>query len=170
VLDAVASRPALSWLQRGVSLDSVSGNVVRLAQRGSQRFLPASQKQQIEDLIGSLLGRRVTVEIVAARGPAPSPGADAGSSPPPGPGRETSPTAAARRNDYTASHRESAMNLPLVRQVFDVFGDATLLNVRPESEVEAEKQAAQRQDNADPSSVQPDDDDMMPMEEPDGDV
>ncbi len=134
LLTRVATKPALSWLRfvQIVKIDEQS--VIMTPTPGHREVMAFAKGQRLQDLANDLqpiLGRRVRVSMQPPANPNGDltsesiPGDASSGSPTPNPQSQTPNTQAARR---------AAMDLPLVKQVMDVFPDAVLFEVRDEEE------------------------------------
>ena len=122
--DRVADRPAYAWL-RFVNLDKLDDTTAQFSPTPGHREVMHFAKDQrrlqgITDELAPILGRRVQVSIHPPASNQHDP-ADSNSSNPQSP----APTKQA--------DRRAAMDLPLVKQVMDVFPDAVLFDVREEA-------------------------------------
>jgi len=125
--DRVADRPAYAWL-RYVNIDKLDEQAAVLSPTPGHREVLHFAKDQrrlqaITDELTPILGRRVRVSMQAP--PTPDASADESASSP------AHANGAVRNGD-----RRAAMELPLVKQVLDVFPDAVLFDVRDETDDE----------------------------------
>lgn len=138
VLAFVADKPALSWI-RTFALKQLAGGVARLiAQPGHReifKFVTDQRREQLSQIFGSVLGSPVKIEI----------------EPPASPSAANSVTTSAGPSS-SQSALQQAMELPLVRQVMDLF-DAQVVAVYPEGQTKVgESQSAGEASAADLSS------------------
>ena len=116
VIEATGNKPALSWL-KGMQVVSLQGGNLKLTVAAGQRdmikFVNDARRQQLAELVGSILGRRIRVEVAARDEPAVEP--------------------ATPKRGVDAEGRKKAMELPLVKQLDQVF-EITLIDVRPNGE------------------------------------
>ena len=125
--DRVADRPAYAWL-RYVNIDKLDEQSAVLSPTPGHREVLHFAKdqrrlQEITDELTPILGRRVRVSMQAPPVSDVSTEVSASS--------HASANAAVRQGD-----RRAAMELPLVKQVLDVFPDAVLFSVRDETDDE----------------------------------
>jgi DNA polymerase III subunit gamma/tau len=128
--DRVADRPAFAWL-RFVTIDKLDERSAVLSPTPGHREVlhfarDQRRLQEVTDELNPILGRRVRVSIQAPPAAEESDGRIETDAPP----------------ANGAADRRAAMNLPLVKQVLDVFPDAVLFDVREEA-------------NGDPPASQP---------------
>jgi len=125
---AIEGKGSMSWI-RNLTVASVGDQTVRMRlpeRRDLARFVGPNQKQQLGDLLQSLLGRRVRVEFVSSPQPddpsfeAVTSDRDAASA------REG---AGESQGGGSSPDRREALSLPLVKQVMQQF-EVTLLDVR----------------------------------------
>ncbi len=123
--DRVADRPAFAWL-RYVTIDKLDEQTAVLSPTPGHREVMHFAKdqrrlQEITEELAPILGRRVRVSVQAPKIDSGQAGGEAsrGSTPVQGKARDTD--------------RRAAMDLPLVKQVMDVFPDAVLFDVREEA-------------------------------------
>ncbi len=133
--DRVADRPAYAWL-RFVNLDKLDDQTAQFSPTPGHREVMHFAKDQrrlqgITDELTPILGRRVQVSVNA---PAATNHADDN---PTGPTDPASPQTQAPR-PTGAADRRAAMDLPLVKQVMDVFPDAVLFDVREEGRADSQ--------------------------------
>ena len=114
---------------RYVTLSRIEGDqaFLRIAPGHSEMvgFFTEVRLQQVSDLLMPITGKRLRVSLEAGN-TQNADDFDAGSQP----GSPASPGSAG--NSSAAVDRRKAMSLPLVKNVFEVFSDATLIDVRPE--------------------------------------
>ncbi len=132
--DRVADRPAFAWL-RFVTIDQLDEQSAVLCPTPGHREVMHFAKdqrrlQEITDELAPILGRRVQVSVRASQTQAQQPG-DVGGAGGTGGGASNSDTQVARGAARHADRR-AAMDLPLVKQVMDIFPDAVLFDVREE--------------------------------------
>jgi hypothetical protein len=154
MLDSLSDKPVMSWIkqlavrradEQSVVVDTLPGS------RELRGFLDDRRLEQLGNLLGSILGRPIRISLETSGNPASIPmhepdanrtRASLSQVRPPKPGTPAPGTAGnsgvpgvvvnpvtekpGERVDYSR-----AMNLPLVRQVFEVF-EATLINAHPE--------------------------------------
>jgi DNA polymerase III subunit gamma/tau len=122
--DRVADRPAYAWL-RYVNIDKLDEQAAVLSPTPGHREVLHFAKdqrrlQEITDELTPILGRRVRVSMQAPAVPEGS--------------EKSTPSISSPVNPSArAADRRSAMELPLVKQVMEVFPDAVLFDVRNES-------------------------------------
>ena len=122
--DRVADRPAYAWL-RFVNLDKLDDTTAQFSPTPGHREVMHFAKDQrrlqgITEELAPILGRRVQVSIHPPVSNQHDP-ADSNSFNP----QSSAPTKQA--------DRRAAMDLPLVKQVMDIFPDAVLFDVREEA-------------------------------------
>ncbi len=123
--DRVADRPAFAWL-RFVTIDKLDEQAAVLSPTPGHRevmHFASDQRrlQEITDELTPILGRRVRVSVK------PLPGN--GGTPDDSQGPDPTGSASTRHAD-----RRAALDLPLVKQVMDIFPDAELFDVREEAD------------------------------------
>lgn len=108
----ITLRPWMSWAE-ALELREWSGAIVKVAAKSSRpdaiKTISPQRREQLAAVFTKLLGRPMQVELVV---PAPPAGA--------------APADASGR----VSTKQQAMNLPIVRNVMEIF-DATLIEFRP---------------------------------------
>jgi hypothetical protein len=123
--DRLATRPAYAWL-KFVTLDKLDDNAAVLTPTPGHRDVLSFARdprrlQSLTEELAPILGRRVRVSI---QPPSPAnPGHHEPNAQSPNP---QSPT------PNNAANRRAAMDLPLVKQVMDIFPDAVLFDLREE--------------------------------------
>lgn len=119
VTERLARESAFAWVQHA-RLVGVEGDAMTLAPASGRqelaRFATADRLRQLAQHVTAVAGRPMTVRFDA-------PPSDAPAAADPASGGTLSRDAASRR---------AAMDLPLVREAFEVFPEATLLDVRSE--------------------------------------
>lgn len=122
VLEVVRQRPAMSWVA-GLTLRGMEGNTATVAptpgRRDLARFVTPQRAEQVAQVFSQVAGRPIRVEVEPT---ADDPAAPAS------PGGQGAPGAGANPAS-PGSQWQTAMALPLVRQVVEMF-DATLVEVR----------------------------------------
>jgi hypothetical protein len=120
-------KPAFAWLDH-FSIVELGQQQVTLAptpgQRGLLRMVTDGRKQQLAEQLGEILGRSVRVQL---REPGEGPAAQAG----------PDESSGAGASHEAKSARQAAMNLPLVREVFEQFPNAALTDVQRSTAGEA---------------------------------
>jgi DNA polymerase III subunit gamma/tau len=124
--DRVADRPAYAWL-RFVTIDKLDEQSAVLSPTPGHREVmhfarDQRRLQEITEELTPILGRRVRVSVQALKTQADPPDQKASITNP-----KPAENGPARHAD-----RRAAMDLPLVKQVMDVFPDAVLFDVREE--------------------------------------
>ena len=123
VLEAVADKAALTWI-RGLQVVRLTGDTLHLVTRPGQRdllnFVTAARRDQLAGLIETVTNRRVRIELAAAE-PAGQSAAD-----------QQGPATDRGAGTFDRGKQQAALELPLVREVMDVFRDATLIGVARE--------------------------------------
>lgn len=146
LLRSVQEKPPLAWAQQ-LTLRALDGQVAHVAalpgHREMIRFMNPDRRKQLGQLLQSVLGRPVSVEV----DPSPIDGSmdvnngDEVSAAHDGRtterGNGAGGTVGTARRMPTQAERAAAMELPLVKQVLEVF-DATLVGVRAVSQDEQE--------------------------------
>lgn len=138
VLAFVADKPALGWI-RTFALKQLAGGVAKLiAQPGHReiyKFVTDQRREQLSQIFGSVLGSPVKIEIE----PPASPSA-------------VNPSTTSAGPSSSQSSLQQAMELPLVRQVMDLF-DVQVVAVHPEGQVKTgESQSASEASKVEPPS------------------
>lgn len=129
--ERVSDRPALAWL-RFVILEKIDEKTAVLVPTPGHRDVLNFAKdprrlQVVTDELIPILGRRVRVTMQA-----PAPGSSPGGSP--GDAAQTPGSNSSGSNNASRhADRRAAMDLPLVKQVLEVFPDAVLFDVREEN-------------------------------------
>jgi len=135
VLDTLATRPSMSWVRSLTPVELGEKHLRLIPAQGHREvmgFLTDARKEQISQVVESVLGRRVRVEVTTSTaGPSDETGDSGAGSGAQEPDRPT-----------PANQRREAFSLPLVKHVVDLF-DVTLTDVRPESEQEQEQETEQ---------------------------
>jgi hypothetical protein len=136
--DRLHDKPAFAWLdhfrigelgESQIVLEPLPG------QRGLLRMVTEARKQQLAEHFGQLLGRSIRVKV---QEPSEQEAADAAAA-----GAEASDSPAQAK-----SARQAAMQLPLVREAFEQFPNATLTDVQsgatpsPAAETESDSDTA----------------------------
>ena len=149
LLEAVADKPSMTWV-RSMALVELAGDTLRLALQPGHRdlagFVTDARRQQLARLLESATGRRLRIAVDA-----PS-ACDASDS-----GLRTPDSGLSRSGPVTISseQRAEALDLPLVKQVTDVFRDASLVRVSAEyngAEAEAPVAGTESTDETEESS------------------
>ncbi len=126
--DRVSDRPALSWL-RFVNIVKLDEQAVVLSPTPGHREVMAFAKgQRLEDLANELwpiLGRRVRVSMQAPDNGGGASGVD-----------DKSTSNGQTRSQISQAERRAALDLPLVKQVMDLFPDAVVTDVRDEEQTD----------------------------------
>lgn len=107
-------------------------------------FFTEARLQQLSDILMPITGTRLRVALEAGNAQNADDFDDASS-----PGSPNASAAAGSSN--AAVDRRKAMSLPLVKKAFEVFSDATLIDVRPE------RQPLAPADDAPPAEMDADD-------------
>ncbi|MEO0514929.1 MAG: hypothetical protein AAF086_06495, partial [Planctomycetota bacterium] len=150
VLDAVGQSNAAAWMDhfKLQSIDTSPSPAVAVVaptmtfSGGAANVATGPRLQRVADTITQLVGRPVRAELAPAparpgQDPAPGASGSRGSSAQPSPG--TSARAGAASGSVSGGgggggvDRRDALNLPLVRDVFEIFPDASLIHTRRET-------------------------------------
>ncbi|MEM6855838.1 MAG: hypothetical protein AAF593_15625 [Planctomycetota bacterium] len=138
MLDAVGQSNAAAWMDhfRLQSIDtSANPAVATIAPTmafagGAANVATGPRLQRVADTITSLLGRPVRAQLAAV---APRPGqADTHSPAEAGPNQANTNSGDRGGGAGGGVDRRDALNLPLVRDVFEIFPDASLIDARKE--------------------------------------
>ncbi|MDX1681934.1 MAG: hypothetical protein R3336_02330 [Phycisphaeraceae bacterium] len=116
LLETVASNRSASWL-RDLEVVSLKQDLLTLQPRPGKRDLlsfVAGRRDQLVDLVASVAGRRLDVQLVDRTATTDTPAPSTSQAPAP-----------------EGTDREQAMSLPLVREVAELF-DARLIDARPD--------------------------------------
>ncbi len=125
------SKPALAWL-RLVAVTKLDEHVAVLTPTPGHREVmnfarDQRRLQDVSEMLRTILGRRLSVSIVAPENPGqgiPVVSDESGNTPA---GLQSSNNGA---KPFSAGERRAALDLPLVKQVMDVFPDAILFDIR----------------------------------------
>ncbi|MEM9418811.1 MAG: DNA polymerase III subunit gamma/tau [Planctomycetota bacterium] len=139
VVDTVGQSNAAAWMDhfRIQSIDTASNPAVATListmsfAGGAANVATGPRLQRVADTITQIIGRATRVQLAETKGPASGSASSGG-----GPQQGGAPDKSMRGN---AVDRREALNLPLVRDVFEVFPDASLINTRkqdPQPEAE----------------------------------
>lgn len=117
----MADKPALTWVGK-LQVTAFDGETVNLVTEPGQRnllgFINDNRKAQLADLIATVIGKRIRIELSAPQQEHAAPDMAA-----------TDSTARGAPRALNRQDQARALDLPLVKQVMQVFDGATLVGV-----------------------------------------
>jgi len=178
LLEAVADRPSMAWA-RSMSVAELTGDTLRVAMNPGHRdlagFVTDAKRAQLTELLQSVTGRRLRITMSAAASGVVSAGASASAAGVSGGGASggsasgggasgggefesapAEPGAATAGGSPSDSQRTKALDLPLVKQVIEVFDGASPVGISSAYNESQDSQQSDTEANSHPGNGESD--------------